>query len=145
MTFRRCSKTQVFRREQRASARGNRANRISAASAAGLFAPRSWSLFRPSQALALFDAVDVFRRRRCPSQNAGLSVLSRHERWCLSRSDAVLSCRSSLCRAWLRNPASRSPSRTFGGSGLLAAATASSNWIHILHIIAFYLVWSVHL
>ena len=124
---------------------GNRANRISAASAADLSVPVLMALFRTISSPRLFHTwTPTFVHPR-PGQNAGLSALTRHERWCLSRSNSVLSSRSSFCRAWLRNPASRSPSRTFGRSGLLAAATASSSWIHILHIIGFYLGWSLHL
>jgi hypothetical protein len=70
------------------------------------------------------------------NQNAGPSALLAHDRWCFSRSVSALSVRSSFCRARLRIPASLSPSKILGGSDL-TAATACSNWIQILHGIAF--------
>src|SRR5882724_11801284 len=74
---------------------------------------------------------------RSSNQNAGPSTLLAHDRWCFSRSVSALNVRSSFCRAWLRIPASLSPSKILGGSDLTAAAAACSNWIQILHGMAF--------
>jgi hypothetical protein len=74
---------------------------------------------------------------RSTNQNAGPSTLLAHDRWCFSRSVSALSVRSSFCRARLRIPASLSPSKILGGSDLTASAAACSNWIQILHGIAF--------
>ena len=73
------------------------------------------------------------------NQDAVLSAILWNDRWCFSRSSFVLSCRSSFCRARLRTPGSFSPSKILGGSGLTDAATASCNWIQVLHGICLYL------
>ena len=83
------------------------------------------------------DTPSTGKPLRSTNQNAGPSALLAHDRWCFSRSVSALNVRSSFCRAWLRIPASLSPSKILGGSDLTAAAAACSNWIQILHGIAF--------
>ena len=72
------------------------------------------------------------------NQDAALFAILWNDRWCFSRSIFALICRSSFCRARLRMPGSFSPSKILGGSGLVDAATASSNWVQILHGICLY-------
>ena len=83
------------------------------------------------------DSPSTRKALRSTNQNAGPSALLAHDRWCFSRSVSALSVRSSFCRARLRIPASLSPSKILGGSDLTASAAACSNWIQILHGIAF--------
>jgi hypothetical protein len=83
------------------------------------------------------DTPSTRKSLRSTNQNAGLSALLAHDRWCFSRSVSALSVRSSFCRARLRIPASLSPNKILGGSDLTAAAAACSNWTQILHGIAF--------
>ena len=83
------------------------------------------------------DTPSTRKPLRSTNQNAGPSALLAHDRWCFSRSVSALRVRSSFCRARLRIPASLSPSKILGGSDLTASAAACSNWIQILHGIAF--------